>query len=102
MSLEPLPQLILLFFLLLVIAALSFWFLLTLGTPATKPTPRRVVKRAEPLPKAPRAAENAASNDEFRGAKVKTNRRSVTGGTRKVRDDAFERFIHSKNDELDF
>ena len=107
MALDPLSLLILLFFLAVVALALTLWFLLTLGQRRLEP-PR---PKKAPVRKAAQAVPVDLNNDDFRGAKAKPK---PPAPERQVpeqpplerppskRDDAFERFIKSKNDELEF
>lgn len=92
MSLAPLPLLILLVFIAVVLAALFLWFLLTLGS---KP-PRRLERRAEPESPAIEPVGVPQSNDDYRGAAVQSKKRPL------AQSDAFEKFIRSTKDELDF
>ena len=102
MALDPLSLLILLFFLAAVALALTLWFLLTLGQRRLEPP--RPQKAAPP---AVRTVPIDLKNDDFRGATAKPKpvepppERPATEHPNK-RDDAFERFIKSKNDELEF
>lgn len=124
---EPLISLILLLFVLVIAAALTVWFALTLlgghrqAAPADanrrrddkRPATRQVTVRpnaartsADPprVPPAPTPVRRL-SNDQFRGAKVKARRRDegLSGERRQESlEDAFERFIRSKNDDLNF
>lgn len=92
MPLEPLTFLILLFFIGVVLVVLFFWFVLTLGSAgAAQPEPSDL--RAAPVVETPQPVR---SNDEFRGAAVKPKERL------KPKTDAFENFIRSTKDELDF
>lgn len=103
MGLNPLSLLILLFFAAVVALALTVWFLLTLREPRLEPEPPRKVI----TPRSVQAVPADLKNDDFRGAKAKAKptvpapERPHSGPTSK-RDDAFERFIKSKNDELEF
>lgn len=95
MVLDPLSLLILLFFLAAVALALTLWFLLSLFQARLEPEPAR---QANPQPPAS-VTPTDLKNDDFRGAKVK---RAAVKPAAKRDDDAFERFIKSKNDELEF
>lgn len=92
MTLEPLTFLILLFFIAVVLAVLLVWFILTLGT-ARRALPEHHIASEAPLMEAPRPIK---TNDQFRGAAVKPKERP------KPQSDAFENFIRSTKDELDF
>jgi hypothetical protein len=110
MALPPLVLILLLSYLLLVAATLTVWFTLTMRRPP--PSPRSRAARPEAAsthdeqafarpPDAPkRASEPVAKeqvtvkHDAYRGANAKR--------TTAQSDDPFERFIRSKNDELDF
>ena len=122
MALDPLSLLILLFFLAVVALALTLWFLLTLGQQRPEP-PRPKTPTRKPVRTLPTGAKNTPKNDDFRGAAAKpkpaapvpeqlvTDRPTAEHSTPEPptpkrpntkRDDAFERFISSKNDELEF
>lgn len=103
MGLNPLSLLILLFFAAVVTLALTVWFLLTLREPGLELKPPHKAITPQPA----QAVPADLKNDDFRGAKAKAKptvpapERPPPGPTSK-RDDAFERFIKSKNDELEF
>lgn len=93
MSAGPLIFIVFLIFAFIVALALTIWYALTMNTrrPAK---PVRLRPSAEPEP-APRIRA-PVSNDQIRGAKM-------TGIQRRAEDgDAFEHFIHTKNDDLEF
>lgn len=102
MGLNPLSLLILLFFAAVVALALTVWFLLTLREPGLEPEPPRKAINPQPA----QAVPADLKNDDFRGAKAKPTvpapERPPPERPAQKRDDVFERFIKSKNDELEF
>jgi hypothetical protein len=110
MALPPLVLILLLSYLLLVAAILTLWFALTMWR--SPPSPRSRMTRPEAAsahderafarpPDAPKEASEPVTkeqvtvkHDAYRGA----NAKKVAA----TNDDPFERFIRSKNDELDF
>ena len=92
MSLEPLTFLILLFFIAVVLVVLLVWFILTLGS--ARPTlSERSDTPKTPVVEIPRPVK---TNNQFRGAAVKPKERL------QPQTDAFENFVRSTKDELDF
>lgn len=112
MALPPLVLILLLSYLLLVAAILTAWFALTMWHPPSSPRSRAARPEAVPADDEPafaregapkRASEPVAKgpkeqvtvkHDAYRGANAKK--------TTAPSDDPFERFIRSKNEELDF
>jgi len=92
MSLEPLAFLILMFFIAVILVVLILWFALTLGQARASVPELREVHRTQVV-ETPRPVP---TNDDFRGAAVKPKERI------KPKNDAFENFIRSTKDELDF
>ncbi len=82
---DPLVAIILLLFLLLIAVLLTLWLALTSTTRARR---REVTNN----PVTPRLA---VSNDQVRGAKA-------TKPPENKQEDAFDRFLKAKNDDLDF
>lgn len=97
---QPLVIILLLFFLIFVLAALAVWFALTINwrsqaevEPEAEPKERRGPKQQKAKPTKP---IKEVSNDNFRGARVSRKQDKDDSG------DPFERFIRSKNDDLEF
>lgn len=91
---QPLVIILLLFFLMLVMAALAVWFALTTNWRSqaeVEPKKRQEQKKARPEKPA-----TEVSNDNFRGARASRKREKDDSG------DPFDRFIRSKNDDLEF
>jgi len=87
MSRDPLVAIILLLFLLLIAVLLTLWLALT---STTRTRQREATSNPSPVTPKP-----ALSNDQVRGAKA-------TKPSESKQEDAFERFLKAKNDDLDF
>ncbi len=94
MSAGPLIFIIFLIFAFVVALALVIWYALTMST-RTPARPVRQKPNSTPEPLRPRPAK-PVSNDQIRGAKAPGSHKRAEDG------DAFERFIRTKNDDLEF
>lgn len=88
---DPLVAIVLLLFLLLIAVLLTLWLALTSTTRT-----RQHETTSNPSPVTPMVL----SNDQVRGAKA--NKPSESQRSESKQEDAFERFLKAKNDDLDF